>query len=332
MLRILLLLLPLNVFAIDIGVNVHNAMDSVTARALCNNGFKVQRRDYSGGHNKTNVLNFVKKMNACGVRTEFSVQTSFQWNNTCPQDFNAVYTAAYNEATALVSYMEKDVIYYEILNEIQLRPEIKAQVTWNNQKNSTAAYEASSCVKSAAAAARGIADAVHNRAVVSKRPLKVILGVVGRDFGFLDYMKKVGVNYDVIGYHNYPWAKHPSIATDPWFGTGGVAGQLSRFNKEVTWNEFNCGDTYGNGADYFDNIEGSRTTLNCEKAYLKHVTDLIRLAPTFKLKTLVFYELWDEPSKAHPESKFGLLYGNGTPKKRMRLVQLFSGGRIPSGI
>ena len=41
-------------------------------------------------------------------------------------------------------------------------------------------------------------------------PLRVVMGVIGRDFGLLSYLQDEGVQWDVTGFHVYPHAAQPA--------------------------------------------------------------------------------------------------------------------------
>jgi len=307
------------------GVNFHHNTDTRIATIMNERNIKSARMDLTANTNVAARRAHVERIRANGGMVEVSLQTSYQWNNSCPQNFAAVEADAYNQAYAIVDKY-KDIIHnYEMLNEIQLRPETRAEVPWNTAKLSTAPYENKPCYATMVSVVKGMSRAVHDLRDSSGYPLRVILGVVGRDFAFLNFMKSKGVEFDVVGYHIYPRSNHASLLSDTWFGTGGPLYQLSLFNKPVRINEFNCGDIYGNG---YDNQPGSTTTLACFSAYKKHIKDILSQTHIKKLEVLSLYELLDEPNKSGPESRFGLMYSFTNPKDHLYIISAFAGGNL----
>jgi hypothetical protein len=208
----------------------------------------------------------------------------------------------------------KDIVHdYEILNEIQNRPEIMAQVTKNSQLMSTAGYKASPCSMTIAYVARGIARAIHDNGQ------RAILGMVGRDFGFLYFMRDMGVTWDVTGAHFYQNYTNASLLTDTWWGANGPLYQLSLFGKPITVNEFNCGETYN-----YPNIDYEA----CLKSVNKQLTELN--ANTYgTIESVLFYELTDGGG-ASAEGVFGLMYNLSSPKTALYLGSAWACGQLSS--
>jgi hypothetical protein len=117
-----------------------------------------------------------------------------------------------------------------------------------------------------------------------------------------------------------------SLLTDTWYGAGGMLSQLAKFSRPVHINEFNCGEIYT--IDY-ENQEGSPKTETCLKSLAKHLKEL-RSQTTANIETIHFYEMFDEPHKAGPENKFGLLYDKSRAKPILYLAGAFAGGTVTS--
>jgi hypothetical protein len=312
-------------YALEFGLVLHASTDPVLADLMKTRNFKTARQDLSANTDITARRAHVNRIRANGGSVEVTLQNSYQWNNTCPQDFANVETKSYNEAYAIVDKF-KDVIYdYELLNEVSLRPETKAEVPWNTAGTSATPYENKPCYATMVAVLKGMSRAVRDIKAKSGYPLRVILGAVGRDFGFLTFMKNKGVVFDVVGWHIYPSDTQKSLLTDTWYGTGGPLYQLSLFNKPVRINEFNCGNIYDGN---YDNKPGSATTLACFQAYKKHVKDLFNQAHIAKLESVTLYELFDEPDKAGAEGRFGLMYDINKPKDHLFIITAFAGGNL----
>lgn len=327
--RFLILLLSCLMFssqalALDFGLAIHGNTDPAIADLMKARNFKTARQDLTANTNVADRRAHVSRIRANGGRVEVTLQNSYQWNNTCPQDFANVEAKSYNEAYAIVDKY-KDIIYdYELLNEISLRPETKAEVPWNSAGTSTAPYEGKPCYATMVSVLKGMSRAIRDIKASSGYPLRVILGAVGRDFGFLTFMRQKGVVFDVVGWHIYPHASNTSLLKDSWYGTGGPLARLAVYNLPVHINEFNCGEIYD--GDY-DNNPGSAKTLACFQAYKKHVSDLYN-QNLINLESLHIYELLDEPKKSGPESRFGLMYDLNKPKDHLYIITAFAGGNL----
>jgi hypothetical protein len=229
----------------------------------------------------------------------------------------------FSDADTIVDrYFPMGVTDYELINEIPLRAECAAQVTPNSGQLE-ATYTGQTAFISIGAALKGMADAVHAK----DASCRVILGTVGRDWGFLHYMTTLGVNWDVLGYHTYPYSTNSNLLTDTFFGTGGLGDQLDSFGKPVTINEYNSGDIYNGG---YGNAEGEADTEASWVSLTGHITNLYEQTQISNLESLVFYELLDETFKGSPENRFGLMYDLDTPKVSLFLVTAFAGGTLSS--
>jgi len=311
----------------QLGVNIHTGSDGATntqrAAIMQQRNLRSARMDLWAG-DQTAFRDQVIKIRANGGSVEVSLQTSFQWDNSCNQNLAAVEQTAYSDAYALVN-QHKDIVFdYEMLNETQLRPEIMNEVAWNQQLGSTAGYQNKPCVASLTAALKGISHAIRDVRTQSGQPLRVILGEVGRDFGFLTYMQQQGVQWDVTGFHNYPREENALMSSDPWFGTGGPLAQMAAFGKPIRFNEFNCGEIYDGN---FENQAGQPDTEKCFRALVKHLRDL-RNQTVANLESVSFYELVDEPGKPAPENHFGIMYNLTTPKVSTYVAAAFAGGTL----
>jgi hypothetical protein len=307
----------------DLGVNIHTGGGTTSANGqiasiLANRGLRQARLDYAYNGNTAMLRDQITRINQGGGKVQLVLQNSYQWDQTCNQGLAAVEQSSYSQASSMVAAM-KDIAHdYEILNEIQLRDDVESQVAWNSQGSSTTAYDNSPCAQTLAAVARGISRAVHDHGQ------RVILGAVGRDWGFLKFMGQQRVTWDVTGYHIYPSADDPSLLGDTWYGAGGPLAQLAAFGKPVTINEFNCGEIYDAG---YENQAGLPVTESCLKSITRHLTDL-RNQKLVQLESVIAYELLDEPGKSAPENRFGLMSTLASPKPAMSLLGAFAGGSL----
>ncbi len=314
-----------------VGLNLHTGGATVSqntqiAALLQARNFKRIRMDYYATQDQALPRDLITKINAYGGSVEVSLQISYQWDNTVYTDLAAVQSNAYRQTYAAVNAI-KDVVHdFELLNEVQLRPEIRALVPMNSAGTSKTPYQNKPALANLAAILRGMANAIHDLAASSGLPLRVIMGVIGRDFGFLSYLQDEGVRWDVTGYHVYPSEANASLLTDPWYGAGGPLVQLASFGKPVTLNEFNASEIYNAG---YENVQGQPLTEQGFRACAKHMLELYGQT-LCKLESVVLYELLDEPSKPAPENHFGVMFDLGAPKVTLHLATAFAGGTLSS--
>jgi hypothetical protein len=314
-----------------VGLNLHTngatlSQNTQIAAILQARNFRRIRMDYFWDQDQALARDLITKINGYGGSVEMSLQISYQWDHTVSADLAAVQSNAYRQTYAAVNAMKDLVHDFELLNEVQLRPEILAAVPWNSAGTSKSPYQNKPALANLAAILRGMANAVHDLAASSGLPLRVIMGVIGRDFGFLSYLQDEGVQWDVTGYHVYPSEGNAPLQTDSWYGAGGPLAQLASFGKPVTLNEFNAGEIYNVG---YENVQGQPLTEQGFRSYAKHMLELYSQT-LCKLESVVLYELLDEPSKPAPENHFGLMFDLGTPKVSLYLATALAGGTLSS--
>jgi hypothetical protein len=315
----------------NVGVNVHTGGSSVSHNAqiaaiLQARNFKRIRMDYFWTQDQTLPRDLIARINGYGGSVEMSLQISYQWDHTVYTDLAAVQAKAYRETYTAVDAM-KDVVHdFELLNEVQLRSEILAAVPWNSAGTSKTPYQNKPAMASLAAVLRGMANAIHDVAAKSALPLRVVMGVIGRDFGLLSYLRDEGVQWDVTGFHVYPHERAPNLRTDTWYGPGGPLAQLAAFGKPVTLNEFNAGEIYDAG---YENAAGQPVTESGLRSTARHMLELYSQTEC-QLESVVFYELLDAPSKPAPENRFGLMFNLDAPKDLLYLATALAGGTLSS--
>ncbi|GAB2592957.1 hypothetical protein GCM10027034_27190 [Ramlibacter solisilvae] len=304
------------------GVNTHQGADSATnakvAAVMKERNLRSSRMDLWAG-DLAPFRDQVQQIRANGGSVQVALQVSYQWDHSCNPNLAFVEQDAYDQAARLVNAV-KDIVHdFELLNETQLRPEIRQEVPWNSVGTDPAPYAGKPCVATLAAVLRGMARAIRDVAASSGLPLRVILGTVGRDFGFLTFMQQQGVPWDVTGFHVLPRQGDASLLSDPWWGPGGPLAQLARFGKPVHLNEFNCGEV-------FDGVDDG-TTQACLRSLARHLKEL-RSQAIVDLESIHFYELRDEPEKPAPENRFGLMVDLDRPKVLLYLAAAFAGGAL----
>ena len=238
----------------------------------------------------------------------------------CSTDLAEVEQESYSGAVQSVAQTQDLIQDFEMLNEVPLYPGI--QVPGSNGQN--AEDFDTPCGRMQAANLRGMSRAIADERKRTGRPLRIILGTVGRDFGFYKFMLAQGANFDVAGYHIYPHEKHKTLDMDPWFGPGGPLVQLAKFNKPVSINEFNCGETY---EPDFENQPEQPKTEACYRGFAKHMKAIVN-QQVANIESIFLYELVDEPGKKPPENRFGLMSDLSTPKVTLLLASAFAGGAL----
>jgi hypothetical protein len=310
----------------EFGVNLHTGGGSATANQQIADIMKY--RNLKNGRLDTwdiaQTRDMITRIRANGGRAEVSAQINFQWDYSCNSNLALIESNAYNDMANMIDQLKDIVTVFEYLNEVTLRPEIQPEVPPGTGASVTA-YANKPCTATLIAALRGMSRALKDIRAASGVPLRGMLGAVNRDYGFLEFALQNGVTFDIVGYHIYP-RMDDSLLTDTWYGAGGILTQLAKFNRPVHINEFNCGEIYT--IDY-ENQEGSPKTETCLKSLAKHLKEL-RSQTTANIETIHFYEMFDEPHKAGPENKFGLLYDKSRAKPILYLAGAFAGGTVTS--
>jgi len=238
----------------------------------------------------------------------------------CNADLGEVEKESYNDAKQAIAQVQDLIQDFEMLNEAPLYPNI--QVPGSHGRD--ASDFDTPCGRMQAANLRGMSRAIADERKRTGRPLRIILGTVGRDFGFYKFMLDQGVKFDVAGYHIYPHEKHKTLDMDPWFGPGGPLKQLAEFNRPVIINEFNCGETYESD---FENQSDKPRTESCYRGFVKHMKAVVK-QKAVRIESIYLYELVDEPHKKPPENRFGLMKDLSTPKVTLLLATAFAGGKL----
>ncbi len=324
--------------ALDWGVNIHDGGSDpgTMASRLAERNLKSVRMDLFG-NDPVHLAKFRRAaaaFNAKGIKIQAVIFTDFSARQRRNQDLAAdpaeVEQTAYKQTRSQVE-ATKDLLHdYELANETTLgTPHILADGATGQKATDFDTPPG----RLQAAVLRGMAKAVHDVGTSSGLPLRVILGTVNRHWGFLAFMQQQGVLFDVIGYHIYPMEQHQPLDRDPWFGPGGLLGQLALFNKPVTINEFNAGEIYSGtpghkGADYL-NHTGDPVTEKGFKCLDKHLKEILRQSAA-KVESILLYEVTDESHKPPPENRFGLYHDAGLqqPKISLLLVTSYAGGTL----
>lgn len=314
------------------GANVHEGGSSTGNNTTMVNTFvargisQVRMDLWPSPGNQTLVTDFITKAVAAGINVQGIILARAQGDSTIYTGAGLSTQQANNQAdaqTVVDRYFPMGVKDYELLNEVPLRSECQAQVPAYGATNiNESTYTGKTAFISIGAALKGMATAVHGK----DPSCRVILGTIGRDWGFLKYMSTLGVVWDVLGYHNYPGNGQALWSADTWYGPGGLYTVMAGFNRPVTINEFNASEIYGNLGTY-GNAENDPVTENGFSSNIKFWRNM-RDQTTCNLESVVWYEMLDEPGKPVPENRFGLMYDLATPKVSLFIAAAFAGGTL----
>lgn len=321
------------------GVNIHDGgSDPQTwANKLSGRNITSVRMDYYGKDqsNVTKVRNAITAMNSKGIDAQVIVFTDFSRDQPRWQEYDTdlaiVEQTAYNDAKSYVEKVVDLVTDFEMSNEVPLYPGILKETDTYGQVSSDFDTEAG---RFQAAHLKGVSRAIRDVATETGKQLRIILGTVNRYYGFLKFMQENGVEFDVVGYHIYPWENHAALDQDPWFGQGGPIGQLAQFNKPIHINEFNSGEIYAGmpgqpETTNYENQVGKDVTERGFRGLYKHLNTIVnqKLA---NIESVHFYEACDEPHKSEPENRFGLYYDTSMeqPKISLLIATAFAGGPL----
>ncbi|OJU53507.1 MAG: hypothetical protein BGN96_09445 [Bacteroidales bacterium 45-6] len=319
------------------GVNIHKGGNDPqnVANKLIERNLKFVRMDL-WGHDPvylSSFLNAANIMQSQNIKIQVVVHSSFSRGQPRSQDYTAdtaeVAQYVYNQIKPGIISTKGLVLEYELQNEVPLYPDI----ILSGATGQNASDYNTPAGRLQAAALRGMSKAINDVRKQYNLPIRIILGTVSRDFGFITYMQQQGVLFDIIGYHIYPWERHAALDQDPWFGIGGPLGQLSKFNKPIHINEFNSGEitsgaSYSPGTNY-ENQAGQPLTETGYKSLYKHLNEIVNQTVA-NVESVYFYEVYDQAQNAIPENRFGLYYDTNMekPKISLLLATAYAGGAL----
>lgn len=317
------------------GVNAHvNGMDESQNRRIAavmkeRNLRSIRLERFIDLSDVSGQRDLVNRIRAQGGRAQLVLSPPYHTTKdaSCRQDLAAVEKENYDYTVAMVSPMQDIVHVYELLNEVQHRKELVAEVPYNSAHNSTAPYEGKPCHATLAAVMRGMSRAIVDIREASGQPLRIIVGLIGKDFGLLKWLGQQGVVYDIVGYHAYPYLWESTLTTNLRMGPQGQLGELAKFNKPIHLNEFNCGEIYR--PDY-RNRDGDPATEACLKSFALHMK-VLSSQKLANIEEVDVYQIKDEPGwtgSGGAEGRFGLMYDLDHPKVNMALVSAFAGGAL----
>lgn len=310
------------------GANIHSGGGSAAASQkiadlLHARNLTTVRMDFGTGADPLPWRDQVTRLRAYGIKAETTLFTTYQYDKSCSLDLTKTQKDAYTQTVAMVEAIDDLVTDYELMNEVSLRPELQAEVP-TNSKAPASAYSGKPCYAVKAAVLVGMYQAIRDTAKKSGLPLRIIAGTVGRDWGYLDFLRLQGIDFDVVGYHIYPSFPQAAWDTDTWYGPSGLFTELGRYARPVRINEFHCGEIYDPA---FENKTGGKLTEQCFKSVTRYLFEILaeKRAP---IESVHFYEMFDEPTKTAPENHFGIWYDPSSAKVSAWLASAFAGGTL----
>lgn len=239
-------------------------------------------------------------------------------------DHDALYKQGYNRTYDFVMNFKDDINDWEMENEINLvARDANGKRLFGH--GWTAAEFDTPIMNQWAAVLKGMSDAIDTINKDHGLHLRKTLNTTSTMFGFLDFMMSKGVGFDVISMHYYePVGQNPSKA---WGGSRpafNLFRKLATYKKPVTFNEVNCAEIYK--PDY-ENEAGKPRTEACFKSLHEILTHLTKQQEVV-IESVCIYELYDEPHKAPPENRFGLMYDLERPKIPLYILSKFAGHKL----
>lgn len=336
LLLILAFLSPGAVGAVKIGVNTHLGLrNTVSPPSTYNRTFQVAKANGlthmrlganlaydTDSYAVSDFRAIVNAAKANGVTLEVVLALPFGWGDRTDHgkypkgDAAALYAQGYNRTYNFVSQFAHDVRDWELQNEVNLLATDSSGARLFGKGMTTAEFN-TSLMNDYASLFKGMSDAIDRINAEKGTKLRRIVGTTSSMFGFIDFMLSKGVKIDILGYHYY----EPK-GTDPtkyWLANGSTFNlftKMASYKRPVHVNELNCAEIY---RSTFNNVNGSATMQTCADN-LKVMLNTFTKQTTANIETIHIYELLDEPGKASPENRFGLMFNLDSPKQILTTV------------
>ncbi len=250
-----------------------------------------------------------------GVQIEPVLQVPFTWGDRTDHgaypagDAAALYQQGYNRVLNFVQQFT-DIPDWELENEVNLLVTDSGGTPLFG-KGMTAAEFNVPLMQDWASVLRGMSDGIDRINATKGTRLRRIVGTTSSMFGYIDFMVGQGVKVDVLGYHYY---EHAGVdPTAYWLANGStfdLFAKLGSYNRPVDVNEVNCAEIYDTA---FVNASTS-TSMGICNGNLSTILRTFSTQTKADVEWLLVYEMLDEPSKAAPESRFGVMFDLDTPK------------------
>jgi len=239
-------------------------------------------------------------------------------------DRDALYKQGFNRTYSFVDQFKHDITTWELENEINLTargPDDKKLYG----SGATAQEFESPIMEDWAAVLHGASDAIDKINKDNGLQMHKELNTTSTMLGFLDFMASRGVNFDKISYHYYE-----VLGQNPhrnWNGRNppfDLFKKLASYGRHIDFNEVNCAEIY---KPNYGNKPGDPLTEQCLKS-INNTLTYIRDQKDAAIDSVSIYEMLDEPDKAPPENRFGLMYDIKRAKIELYLLSRFAGGAL----
>jgi hypothetical protein len=271
------------------------------------------------------VSKFQEQLNAAkanNITLEAILHTGFDWGDRTDHglypkgDATALYNQGYNRARAFVAQFANDVIDWELSNEVNLR-NLDSTGHRLYGKGMTAAEFNTPLMNDWANVLKGMSDAIESVNAGRSRKLRRIVGTTGSMFGYIDFMRSKGVKVDVLGYHYY---EHTGVNPRSYWllNSSGfdLFAKMASYGLPVDVNEMDCAEIYDTT---YVNQPGSVTMQKCN-SNLAAMLNTWTTQTTANIESILLYEFLDEPTKAAPENRFGLMFNISNAKPMLSTV------------
>lgn len=265
-----------------------------------------------------------------GITLKPILATPFAWGDRTDGgkypagDWNALYQQAYSRTYTFVINFKDQINDWELGNEINLLA-LDPSGKKLYGRGWTAEEFDMPVMNDWVAILKGMSDAIGKINREYGLHLRRTLNTTSTMFGFLDFMASKGVEFDVISYHYYEVLnQNPNRA---WGGSRqaySLFKKLGTYGKPVVFNEINCGEIY---KPAYENEAGKPLTEACYKSLHATLSYIVRQSDV-DIESVLIYELLDEPAKAPPENRFGLMYDIRTPKVPLYMLSRFAGKEL----
>jgi hypothetical protein len=163
---------------------------------------------------------------------------------------------------------------------------------------------------------------VRDVAAQSGRSLRIVIDTTYVHFGFLKFLERAGVPFNVVAYHYYYHLKASPYSINDNHGKNvDILAAMAERKRPVVVNEFNAAEVY-------DPLHGKPFDEEAALQSLKTHIEYIKGQREANIEGVQYYELFDEPWLGVSESIFGLMKDPSTPKVALFLATAYACGPL----
>lgn len=241
-------------------------------------------------------------------------------------DHHALYLQGYNRVMAFIPYFRNNVRDWELGNEIFLLNTVNGVPLYG--KGSTLSEFNTPVMADWAYLLKGMSDAITDINAQYGTAMRRVLGTGNTMFGFIAYMKAMGVKVDVLGYHYYGYNGDDPTNILYLYSPGymNIFQSMASFGVPVHVNEMNCAEIYQSG---YAASSSNAYYLNCLYS-LNSMLNSFSGQKLANIENIDAYEFLDESNRVVPENRFGLYYNLSTPRAQAYIFEMYAGGTLTS--